>query len=137
MKKIVYFLSFIILFLPSVLVAGGSAEDITYIATFESGYDYGQLKECKYSSGTMYFKGYKVINAVTMCVWKEEPTIIKLTCNDSSYETFYHNNIKGSDGKTYYGYGCRKIKDTTKIEYIEKNVLVGDEGPLDENINNT
>ena len=125
MKKVLIFLTFLFLF-PTIIFSDSSNSDITFSATFEAGFTYGNVSDCNTGTGIYYFKGINKVGDYDVCLWsaaeKRETSIF--SCEDNSMEKF-PITVNGSDGNEYYGYGCRKPNDESSIEYQEQTIYVG------------
>lgn len=80
---------------------------VEYPVVLESGYDYGNISECK---GSNYIK--KAVNGVEICIYQKRSTIEsdKATCKDSEMETFEKNALTDSKGNYFSIIGCRKAE---------------------------
>ena len=116
-----------ILLLPVIVLAGGEEDDRVFTTTFEEGYEYGNVKKCNTSSGVAWFVGIKTANNVQVCLWntKDKVGADSFSCEDSEMERFTLGEVKDNNDVEYWGYGCRKVKDESKIEYIKKELYVG------------
>ena len=95
------------------------------VADLDQNYFYGSVDSC-YLTREGYKTGDKqnFDNLVFCGTVVGDPDIESLSCVDEGYEAF---SLKfSSDGKLYYGYGCRKPKSNDVIDYIENNIIVGD-----------
>ena len=97
------------------------------LADLDQNYFYGSVDSCAI---TIPSSGYVVsdkknFDSLTFCGstgdWGE---LRSLTCVDEGYEAF--SLAFYSDDKLYYGYGCRKPKSNDVIDYIEKDMTVGE-----------
>ena len=129
-KNLIFSVIFIFLLIfsfPVVVNAGGSEDDKVYKTTLDENYVYGDVKTCTTSSGIAWFEGIETVSGYKFCLWnvKDKVGTNSFACADSSMERFNLNDVNGSDGKTYYGYGCRKAKDESKINYTQKSLYLG------------
>ena len=105
-------LLFVLMFIPFVVEAGGSNDDVTYElkTKLDENYEYGNVKKCRNIGGIAYWIGIKKVSNLSVCLWREgyDNGLSEFSCEDSEMEQFSLEAKAG--GETIYGAGCRKHK---------------------------
>ena len=127
LNMFIMFLLLTILF-PTIVFAGGSSDDRVFTTTYEDGYDYGNVSNCNTGSGIAYFEGIENVSGYKVCLWntKDKVKVESFKCEDSTMERFELKEVKDNNGVQYYGYGCRKTSDLSKVSFKDVYGVVGE-----------
>ncbi len=95
------------------------------LADLDQNYFYGSVDWCDLRDHGYAVGGEKNFDNLIFCGanFEVHPLNSSIRCVDEGYEAFSLSFY--SDGKLYYGYGCRKPKNNDVIDYIEKHMSVG------------
>ena len=96
------------------------------VSELDDKYVYGSVDKCHLGSKGYTYGGTVTFDGLTFCGSSAAGynyESYEISCKDEGYDTF--KLTFDSNGTHYKGYGCRKIKQEEKIEYVKKQLYLG------------